>query len=244
MDTRARVGIQVGFIAALVTAWRVSAIVQPSTVIDIDPDLRVPLAVLGMLFLGCGIYTYLRVRNESSKALSVYCFGSAVHWGGSIAAPGDAAVILLAVYVVLSALADGALMHFALVFPRPLVRSPRAKASAYIPASIGIVLVPFSALVSPTTFTTMAGATLLLASTVSIVAGLVIIGQYLRLGPAERRLFGLDAVVFVGLGSTAIGLLGSSGLLPGRPDLWNLLLGILPFTLTAAVTRGASTVDA
>jgi hypothetical protein len=235
----ARRGLLVA-LAVVTLSWRTTALLFPSAVTDVDDAFRVALAVLGLLFLGCGLYVTLRVSNESAKAFLLYCFGSAIHWGGSVGVPANAEVLLLSVYIALSAVADGALLHLALVFPKPLVSSATPKAASYIPAALGIFLIPVSVAVSAGAFQTLAAATLMLASFLSIGAGVILIGQYIRHEPAQRRRFKLGIVVFCGLTSAALAVVGSSGLIAGQPNAWNLLFGVLPITLTLALTTNAS----
>lgn len=237
MKTRNHAPVQVLFVSvAFALAWRLLAVAFPSSFIDIEDAFLVPLAILGTLFLGCGVYVSLRAWNESTKVFFLYCFGSAIHWGGSIGHPVNAGDLWLAIYVTLSALADGALLHLALVFPTQLVTTSSAKVPAYIPAGMAMLLIPLSTVLARHTFSVLAGATLLLASIVSLIAGIVIIAQYFHQERAVRRALKLDLVIFGGITSTALGLTGSSGLLPGEVDAWNLLFGVLPVTLAVALT--------
>lgn len=241
MDTRKHRGSRGMLVAcaAIALNWRIAAFLSPSAFIDVDDAFRLPTALLGLLFLGCGLYAALRARNETARVFLLYCFGSAIHWGGSIAAPGNAEIVLLSVYITLSTLADGALLHLALIFPRPLVSSAAAKAPPYIPTAMGILLIPASVVASTTTFQTWAGTTLMLASLLSIGAGVILIGQYIRQPAPRRRRLRLDIVVFCGLTSTALALAGSGGLISGQPDAWNLLFGVFPITLALALTLSA-----
>lgn len=224
--------------AAFVLGWRIAALQFPSTVTDIDDAFRAPLALLGLLFLGCGLFSALRIRNEPATVFLIYCFGSAIHWGGSVGVP-NAELQLAAVYIALSAAAGGALCHLALVFPQPLVSSATAKSALYIPAAVGLCLIPASIIAPAAAVQTLAGAALLLSSLLSLAAGVILMRQYLRQRAPERRRLKLDVVVFGGLGTSALALAGSSGLMPGPPDAWNLLFGILPVSLTLALTAGA-----
>lgn len=191
---------------------------------------------MGALFLGCGVYTRLRAHNSWTSIFLIYAVGSGVHWGGPIGIADHALeTALFFVYLAFTAMADAALLHLALIYPTYWYRSGALSFVLYAPAGIALLYSGVSPFVPQSTSKVVAALTLVLASVLSLAGGFVLLARFYFLPPAMRRASRLGVVVYIGITSTIVGLLGSSGVLPGQPDAWNLLLGALPLTITFAL---------
>ena len=222
--------------AGFALTWRIGALLSPSSFISISPGMQIPMALLGLFFLGCGSYTYYRRQDAAARVFFIYAVGAAIHWGGSIGAPGILGVVLLFAYLAISALGEGALVHLALIYPHKNAQSDKYLLLAYGPAALGALSLVGAVWLPRETLETIAGLVIGLTVLLSLIAAIVLITRYHRFAAKARKASRLRPVIYLGLGSGLLGALGSTGLFFGATDMWNLLFGVLPITLAFALT--------
>lgn len=220
----------------IVIVWRIVAIDRPSEFVEIPESLRWPFLALGMLFLLCGFLIWWFRPNRWSVVFLLYGIGNGIHWGGAIGSVSQpTAVILFFLYLSLTALADAALFHLALIFPGGK-RIPRwATSVLYLPAILSLILAPASGLLNRAVLNSFAGLVLLIANLLSVIAGVLFLVQWIRVSSGIRRASGLSLIACSILLSGILSLLGAGGVLPGIPDAWNLTLGLIPMALAYAL---------
>jgi len=158
--------------AFFVVLWRVAALRWPSTFVEIPDSLRVPLMLLGLLFLVCGLMAWRLRPSRFTGIFLLYGIGGGVHWGGAIGSDlKNLEMVLFFVYLALTALSDASLLHLALLFPNSQV-SPRSwEKVLYFPAALALILAPIAGFVSQPTMKIIAMLVLLVGNLMSIIAG-------------------------------------------------------------------------
>ena len=223
---------------ALVLLWRIAASQWPSSFVRISEDLRLPMALMGMLFLICGLLAWWIRPGRWSTIFLFYGMAGGVHWGGAIGST-DARIELSLFfgYVAVTALMDAALLHLALVFPsgRSIARSWLTL--LYFPAGVGLICVPIAGLVSQTTLQTVAGILLLLANILSVAAGLLFLIHLFRANSSTCRAAHLPLIGTSMVITSTLALLGE--VLPGHAEAWNLTLALIPVCLAFALVSPA-----
>lgn len=228
-----------------VLLWRGAAYLWPSSLVSVPGSLRLPFALLGLLFLVCGVAAWLMRPSRWTAVFLLYGLGGGVHWGGAIGAPhAGLELSLFFAYLGLTALGDAALLHLALIYPGGGALARGLRVALYAPAALAVLLAPLAGVVPETILETIAGLLLLIANLCSLAAGLVLLGRLLQIDPATRRTpsshrdrpdqFGCRRASRGGRGSAgAIGGLepdaGSHSDLPGRRS---------GLALTRLVSRG------
>ena len=219
-----------------VSIWRGAALAVPSTIVQVPPEIRIPMSVLGLIFLGAGLVAASRKRDEQATWFWLYCLGGAVHWGGSIG--GTWEPMFLVIYVAASYAAEASLLILALRFAA--LGPGRGLAWLYLPAISSLLLAPFAGLADRTLSTAGAALLLGLATLLSLCGWLVFVRKAFssRLEPPERHAARVIAASLAGC--SLVAALGSGGLLP-RPDgvpadAYNLALAGIPITLAAVLT--------
>ena len=71
-------------LCAVVILFRGAAWLNPSSFIVIPPSVSLPLNLLGLLYLGCGVWVWRARRSLLTRVFLFHALGSAVHWGGSV----------------------------------------------------------------------------------------------------------------------------------------------------------------
>jgi hypothetical protein len=142
---------------------------------------------------------------------------------------------LFFVYLAFTALADGALLFLALIYPTRMLRRHPMNNVLYAPALVAFLFAPFSAFLPQDSVEVAAGLILLVANLLSLIGGAVFIIRLFMHDAAVRRASRLAVVVGIGVTSGLVALLGSSGVFPGQPDGWNLILGLFPVTVAFAL---------
>lgn len=223
--------------AAAVLLWRAAALRWPSSFIVLPDELRLPIGLLGVLFVACGVWAWWVRPGRWTQVFLLYGLGGGVHWGGSVGAESEGlALSLLFVYLACSVLAETALLHLALIYPhgRPLGKWWRAE--LYAPAAFALLLAAAAGVLPRTLLETLIGLLLLVANLFSVVAGILFLVRLVRADAAARHAARLPLIVAGLIAGTALSLLGSGGVLPGNPEAWNLALGIVPICLAVALT--------
>jgi len=229
----------------IVLLWRVMAFIWPSSFIIIPDSLHAPMAFLGILFLACGVYSWSVRPSRWTLVFLLHGVGGGIHWGGSIGlSSAGLEQSLLFVYLAFSALAEAALLHLSLIYPRGTPVRERWWIVLYLPPIFALIIAPIVSIVPKTSLQAFAGTILLFANLFSIIAATVFVARLFMVDAAVRRASHLALVVGVGVSSGAVALLGSEGMLPGNPETWNLILGVLPVTIAVAlVTNELDSID-
>jgi len=216
--------------------WRVTAFLLPSSLVSAPGGLRLPLALLGVLFLGCGVWAWWIRPSRATAIFLAYGIGNGIHWGGTVGPSNEGLELsLFFVYLGFTALADAALLHLALVFPsgRSLARGTRV--ALYVAAALALLVALIAGLLPQTSLETTAGLILLVANLLSLTAGVVFLASLLRVDSATRRAARLPLIVSGMVAGSVVALLGAGGALPGHPEAWNLALGVIPISLAIAL---------
>lgn len=222
--------------ATAVLLWRAAAWRWPSKFIDLPDGLRLPIGLLGVLFVACGVWAWWARPGRRTRVFLLYGLGGGVHWGGAIDAPG-AELSLLMVYLATSALGEAALLHLALIYPRG-ARFGRWRLALYAPAALALALAPLAGVLARPTLETAIGLLLMTANAFGLIAGLIFLVRLFAADPATRRAARLPLVAGGILFGGLLSMLGAGGLLFGEPEAWNLTLAALPIGLAIAlVTR-------
>lgn len=219
-----------------VLLWRLAAFRWPSPFVSLPDGLRLPMALLGFLFLACGVGAWWARPDRWTAAFLLYGLGGGVHWGGSIGSRGETLELsLFFVYLAFTALADASLLHLALIYPGggPLAWGWRA--ALYAPAAYALLFAGIAGFMPQTILRTAAGVLLLVANLLSLVAGIVFLIRLFTADRDTRRAARLPLIVTAMVIGSVVALLGAGGALPGDPEAWNLALGVIPISLAVAL---------
>ena len=226
----------------MVMLWLAAALVWPSSLVTISEADRLPVALLGVLFLACGVGAWWVRPGRWTAVLLVYAIGGGVHWGGTVD-PQHAGLelSLLFVYLAFSALSEAALLHLALIFPsgRPLRRS--VCIALYSVAAPALLVAPLAGFLSEAILGQIIGITLIVANLLSVAAGVLFLVSLIRVDSATRRAAHLPLVVTSMIVAFSVGTLGTEGILLPQSDLWNLASGLIPISLAFALVSPART---
>ena len=219
-----------------VLLWRAAAFRWPSALVPIPEDLRLPLLLLGVLFLLCGVWAYWARPDRWTTVFLVYALGGGVHWGGAIGAPqAGLELSFLFVYLGLSALGEAALLHLALIYPKNGPLAQRWRGALYAPAALALLVAAVAGFLPQAILRTMAGSLFLVASLLGLVAGFLFLVRLFTVERAVRRAARLPHIVGGLVVGGGLELLGTTGVLPGHPGAWSLLLGLIPISLAIAL---------
>lgn len=216
--------------------WRVAAFMQPSSLISIPDGLRLPLALLGVLFLSCGIWAWWLRPGRWTTVFLISCLGGGVHWGGAIgfqAAGLELGFFFL--YMGCTVAADAALLHLALIYPSGAALAKAARRMIYAPAALGLLAAPIAGFVPRTTLEPFVGLLLVAGNLLSWTAGIVFLVRLFRSDPHTRRSARLPLIVGGIVIAAVLAELGTRAGLPGHPETWNLALGIMPICMAIAL---------
>ncbi len=227
----------------MVLLWRAAALIWPSSLVTIPEAVRLPLALLGVLFLVCGVWAWWVRPGRWTAVFLVYGIGGGVHWGGTVD-PTHAGLelSLLFVYLAFSAFAEAGLLHLALIFPsgRSLARGMRL--ALYSVGGLALVVAPIANLLSKATVELIAGLILVVANLFSLIAGVLFLFSLLRADSATRRAANLPLIVGSMIIAFIVATLGTKGILFVQSDAWNLVTGLVPTSLAVALASPARTV--
>ncbi len=222
--------------AAAVLLWRAAALARPSSMIPIPDGLRLPVALLGVLFLACGVWAWWARPNRWTLVFLLYGIGQGIHWGGAVGAPSRGLELsLLFGYLAATALGEAAFLHLALIYPRGGSLAPAWRSALYAPAALALLLATAAGVLPRTVLETLVGALLLVANVFGIAGGIAFLVRLVRADPETRRAARLPLIVGGIAAGTAVALLGSGGVLPGPAEAWNLAYGLLPICLVVAL---------
>ena len=226
--------------AAMVMFWRAAALIWPSSLVTIPEAVRLPIALLGVLFLICGVATWWIRPGRWSAIFLVFALGSGVHWGGTIGtAHAGLELSLLFVYLAFTAFAEAGLLHLALIFPsgRSLTRGKRL--ALYSVAALALLVAPIAGLLSKAILEPIVGLILMFANLFGLLAGLLFVVSLFRVDSATRRATRLPLIVTSMIGTFIVATLGAEGILLQQSDAWNLVYGLVPISLAVALVSPA-----
>ncbi len=75
-------------LAILVVAWRIVTglgrfgINEQGSANDVSISLGIALSLMGLLFVGCGLAAWFRMRTKASALFALYGVFYGLHWGG------------------------------------------------------------------------------------------------------------------------------------------------------------------
>ncbi len=231
--------------AAAVVAWKVAALVliergrAEGSALPAIPTL---LSLAGLVFVVCGLLVLWRRPSRAALIFAGFALCAGLHWGGPLelaAGPWRTGLILL--YLLISGvLAACLLLHFALVFPRPLLgpRQRSAIRALYAPLVLASVLAAAAVFgPGPDLRQTATSGFLLVHTLVSnlLSAGAlaIFIARLVRPGLDRRRKLDLALLVAGMLIAWLPYLVVSS--LGVEADAWNLTVVALPIAATLAI---------
>lgn len=236
-------------LGVLVLAWRVAAWMSPYAGDAGRPGspTRLALAILGLLYLVCGVAAYLRHAGRSTRLFAFYGLASGLHWGGPIGA-GRAAVeeALLLLYLTASSfLGQAFFAHLALVFAEPWQLEARRwiRATIYLPAALAatlsiLVLATGGVALSPAS--AAYGALLVLPTLLSLFGVAVFVVRFVGATTGERASLGLVPVLGALVLAVAASSLSGLGLAPPQaPHALNLGYAPLPVAFLWALGKPA-----
>lgn len=127
------------YIALLLTtlsvAWRFATFF---TLDGEEKALKVILGLMGLLFLGIGLHTYMRLRKEDSWFLFLYCWAMSWHWGGLPVIEEHNASMTLSLYLLGSILIGPFLLSLAWTYAETHIE--RKLPWILLPVGIGVLL--------------------------------------------------------------------------------------------------------
>ncbi len=218
--------------------WRAAALLWPSSIVVIADPIRLPIGLLGALFLVCGFAAWWFRPGRWTAVFFVSALGSAVHWGGTIG-PAHEGLELTFFFIDLafSALGEAGLLHLALIFPSDRILKPGIRMALYSVAAITAILAPIASWLPETLLEPVAGTILIAANVLGVSAGVVFLVSLFRVGAAIRRWSRLPLVVASMVAATALAMLGVEGIGLPQSDAWNLFHGLFPLALAFALLR-------
>lgn len=226
-----------------VVAWRVAALVHPHPA-NADPGLvRNAMAALGIVFLACGLWSFVRSPSWASYLFAWFAITAGLHWGGPVGfGSSEMQNVLLAFYVVVSTGVGMSLfLHLAVAFPTPfaIARKRTVLALIYLPTWGGTVLLGVL-LLAPSNGQLLGAVALLFPLDIlySLIALGVWIARAVAAAPSERRERRLTVVVAAMLVGWSPYVIVSNGLSiwPGYEGIFNLPMGLVPIALAAALS--------
>lgn len=223
---------------AIAFVFRVAAYLSPSHYIIIPESVALPLSLLGVVFLVCGVWAWRANPSSLTRVFLLYGVGGCIHWGGSIGV-GSAGTEMgfLFFYMAATAMGDAALLDLALRYPRTHVRWGRRTMALYLVAILSLIAVPIAPFLPTSVAESLIGIFIGAAFAMSIAGGIVFVVKWFRASGVERRVYYLTPIVVALVVSSILDLLADVGYLPGPPEAWSLTYGFEPVILAWALTR-------
>ncbi|MCZ6696718.1 MAG: hypothetical protein O7A63_09300 [Acidobacteria bacterium] len=150
-------------LAAIVLLWRVAAAASPyregvlATMTEDSLGIRWGLGVMGIVFMGCGLYAYAHDRGHTVMVFALSACTGGLHWGGPISVANSTleAALFLFYFVVSDHLGQALFLHFTLLFTgTSKLIAGRKWLILYVPAalagvvSLGIIALPMASAAS------------------------------------------------------------------------------------------------
>jgi hypothetical protein len=228
-------------LAAITLAFRVAAWLSPSEFIVIPPALSLPLGLLGVVYLVCGVVVWIKWPNSLTRVFLFVGLGGCIHWGGSVGADGGGTIelTLLMFYMTVTALGDGAFLDFALRYPHTEPREGPVRFVFYILAALCAVMIPLTAVLPRGFIETWLGLAITIAFVMSLGGGLVFLLKWFSASSGLRHEAALTPIVVVLVASSVLDLLADGGVMPGPPEAWGLAYAAGPIVIAWALLRSA-----
>ena len=164
-----------------------------------------------------------------TRVFLIYGIGGAVHWGGTVGAEStQGATTWLVLYMAGTVMAEAAFLDLSLRYPQGLSRRRLRSVAPYLPAILVLLVVPITPLLPLRILELLAGVVLLTADLMSLAAAVVFFVKWFRATSVGRREHSLTWITGVVVVLGVMALLGALELLPGEPEAWNLMSGLLP----------------
>lgn len=230
-----------------VLLWRVVAALSPHPDFDESLALRTTMALMGLLYVACGVWTFREARSDIAFVFALYGLATGLHWGGPLGVGQPRwDVPLLVFYLTFSSLAAQALeLHLATAFPPSfwIARKRAILSLFYLPALLGAPVSVLLAAFGPESpagseLTGAFGLLLAVGGLAGIAGFLVWILRGFTTPADERYRWRLWWVLGAVLVAFVPGLAYVAGLELGPADGWiNLGFAPLPLALAAALGR-------
>jgi hypothetical protein len=240
--TKRAFSIEVSLVAlatTIVLAWRSAAFLRPSSWVSIAAPLRAPLGLLGIGFLACGLFLWVRRRDHTARAFLRYCLGGAVHWGGLPGSTIDGvALFVLLLYVAATTFGGGALLELTLRIRRATARKKGNQFPiwpVYLPAAVALAMSPIASMLPRPVLEVAAAGLLGAGSIMALIAVLLLLASWLRWDEAQRRAQRLGFALAITFVAGVVAGIGSSGVLGVASDAWNLILVATPIAFANAL---------
>jgi hypothetical protein len=223
-----------------VLLWRVAAFFWPSSFIATPDPLRLPFALLGVLFLACGLWAWWMRPDRWTRVFQAYALSGAIHWGGAIGAPHQGLELgLFFTYLGITVAGGAALLHLALIYPRGGELARGWRIALYAPAGVAVVFALFTWMAPREIIEILVGFLMLVGELFAFGAGGTFLVRLFATDGATRRAARLPLIMAALVGSFLVALLGTSGYLPGHSEAWNLVLGSVPIGLAIALVSSS-----
>ncbi len=214
-DRRPRIGENVTYIVER-NGERLRFDLEAAPVPGTTLAFLVASGVMGLAFLGIGVFVFLRTGTVPGILLASYGICQALHWGGnpdtSSAALRDAMTILILLATMLAA---SFLLHLALAFPPswPVANRRRTWVWLYAPAAVALV---FALVGQEVAFYLLMN---LQAYLYTLAAFVVMCVRWRRADPTQRKTHGLGVMI------------------------WGFLAGVVPYLAALVISAAAPEVE-
>ena len=207
-------------------------------------------AAMGLVFLSCGWFAFLRVGHGASWLFALYGLAEFVHWGG-YPSPGSES-LQNAVWTVLflsTMCAASLFLHFTLVFPEPWpsASSRKIRVALYGPPVVGLLLglAMMVRLAEQALLIAFALLQNLQAYLYTIIALIVVIVRLRRMSSLERGSSGLRLLLWTYLAATVpyltvmiVEAAAPTVSIPGGGSFpYTLLFTLIPLSVATAIIR-------
>ena len=235
----------VAMAAGSVVLWRVAALVLVYQQDGIDDSwvIQTLLAILGLVFVACGLLVFWRIPSRASLLFAGFCICSGLHWGGPLDLPlGQLRTGLILFYILVSGfLGSTLLLQFTLCFPQKYRVADKKNLirSLYAPLIVATLLAALYLVLPPASSVrvTTQGLFMLLHEIVSnlfaVIALVLVVSRMLRsdrTGPRKRYMVLMVAGMLTAwlpyLVAASVGV---------ETDPWNLMMVALPISFTVAL---------
>lgn len=224
--------------AAIAIAFRVAAWLSPSEFIVIPPAWSLPLGLLGMVYLVCGVVVWIKWPNPLTRVFLWVGLGGCIHWGGSVAAGGGTAELtLLMFYMTVTAFGDGAFLHFALRYPSTEATHGKRALIYYALAAVCAVMIALTPVLPRSVIQGFLGVAITIAFMMSLGGGVVFVVKWFSASSEERHAWALTPIVVVLVATSVVDLLADSGVMPGVAEAWALPYALGPIVIAWALLR-------
>ena len=239
--------------AAFVVLWRLAAALWPyrdgamGTMSD-ETGIRLVLALMGLVFVGCGLLAHHRVPVLSSRIFAFSALAGGLHWGGpiEITDPTMETALVLFYLTASSVLEQAFLLHFALLFTSAWAMASwrTTRVLLYLPtvtagiASVAITAFPAGGSVSDLSKMVLG---LALGLPYAVLALILLLVRSARAGRQNRQSMGLTVMsAGIVIGALPYALITAGVPLPGGDQIYNLFFVLTPLAMTYAICKTGS----